>query len=164
MMSLSRVPQKTLVLTMTGIASKTDPHDLRRFIAAQQPVYTRVTSELRHGHKQTHWIWFIFPQVAGLGHSSTANRYAIRSRDEAAAYIAHAVLSERLLECTELVLAHPDKTANDILGSPDDLKFRSSMTLFGAVSARPLFQTALDRFYRGLPDERTLHILKAWAG
>ncbi len=126
-------------------------------------MYSKVVDELRRGHKQMHWIWFIFPQVVGLGYSSTAQRYGIRSRDEARAYLAHPLLGGRLLECTELVLGHAEKSAHEIFGSPDDLKFRSSMTLFGAVSARALFRTALDRFYGGIPDEATLAIMAPWA-
>jgi uncharacterized protein (DUF1810 family) len=114
------------------MAGPTDePYDLERFLKAQNPVYADVLAELCEGRKRTHWIWFIFPQAEGLGHSSMAKRYAIKSRDEAAAYLAHPILSTRLLECTELVLAHSGKAAPDIFGSPDDLKFRSSMTLFG---------------------------------
>ena len=147
------------------MAGPTDhPYGLERFLKAQNPIYADVLAELREGRKQTHWIWFIFPQAEGLGHSSMAKRYAIKSRDEAAAYLAHPILSTRLMECTELVLAHPGKAAHDIFGSPDDLKFRSSTTLFGAVSARAIFQTALDAFYEGAPDDATLHILRAWAG
>ena len=109
-----------------------------------------------------HWIWFIFPQVIGLGRSSMAQHFAIRSHDEAAAYLAHGLLSGRLLECTELVLGHPEKTAYEIFGSPDDVKFRSSMTLFGAVSARAIFPTAIERFFDGMPDEATLAIIANW--
>ena len=141
-----------------------DPYGLERFVKAQNPVYADVLAELREGRKQTHWIWFIFPQAEGLGHSSMARRYAIKSRAEAAAYLAHPILSTRLMECTELVLAHSGKAVHDIFGSPDDLKFRSSMTLFGSVSARAIFQTTLDAFYEGAPDDTTLHILRAWAG
>ena len=140
----------------------TDRFDLQRFIAAQDLVYTAVLDELRRGRKQTHWIWFIFPQVEGLGHSARAHHYAIRAREEAAAYIAHPLLSARLLECTELVLSHVGKTANQIFGSPDDLKFCSSMTLFGAVSSRSIFQAALDHFYKGVQDGSTLAILAKW--
>lgn len=147
---------------MTPSALHPDPFDLRRFVAAQDPMYSTVTAELRRGHKQMHWIWFIFPQVIGLGHSSMAQRYAIRSRDEAAAYLAHGLLSGRLLECTELVLGHAGKTAHEMFGSPDDVKFRSSMTLFGAVSVRRIFQTAIERFYEGKPDEATLAIMANW--
>jgi uncharacterized protein (DUF1810 family) len=110
----------------------TDRFDLERFIAAQELVYTTVLDELRRGRKQTHWIWFIFPQVEGLGHSARAHHYAIRAHEEAAAY------------------------------SLDDLTFCSSMTLFGAVSSRSIFQTALDRFYKGVQDGSTLAILAKW--
>lgn len=148
---------------MSQSAANSDPFDLERFVAAQEPVYSAVTDELRRGRKQTHWIWYIFPQAIGLGHSSMAQRYAIGSRDEAAAYLGHRVLSGRLLECTELVLGNAEATAHDIFGSPDDLKFRSSMTLFGAVSARAIFQTAIDRFYEGIPDDATLAIMAKWS-
>ena len=141
--------------------STTDRFDLARFIAAQQPVYASVISELGHGQKRSHWIWFIFPQVAGLGHSAMAQRYAIRSRDEAAAYLATPVLGARLIECTQLVLATRDKSAHAIFGSPDDMKFRSSMTLFAeADRGGKLYRQALDRFFSGKPDTATLEILK----
>src|SRR5690242_13482237 len=107
-----------------------DPFDLQRFVDAQANVYARVVTELSAGRKQSHWMWFIFPQVAGLGFSAMAQRYAISSRKEAAAYLAHDILGPRLVECTRLVLAVQGKTIHAILGSPDDLKFRSSMTLF----------------------------------
>ena len=147
---------------MSQSALHPDPFDLQRFVAAQDPVYSTVTAELRRGRKQMHWIWFIFPQVVGLGRSSMAQRYAIGSREEAAAYLAHGLLSGRLLECTELVLGNTEKNAHEIFGSPDDVKFRSSMTLFGAVSARAIFQTAIDRFYGGVPDDATLAIMANW--
>jgi uncharacterized protein (DUF1810 family) len=140
-----------------------DPFDLERFLAAQDPIYSKVTSELRQGRKQTHWIWFVFPQIDGLGSSAMARRYAIRSRQEAAAYLTHRLLGNRLLECTELVLENSGKAAIDIFGSPDDVKFRSSMTLFAAISARPIFQAAIERFYDGCPDEATLVTLGKWA-
>jgi uncharacterized protein (DUF1810 family) len=137
----------------------TDPFDLKRFVDAQAPVYPRVVAELREGRKQSHWMWFIFPQLAGLGHSAMAQRYAIRSRDEAAAYLGHAVLGPRLLECTALVNAVEERTIREILGSPDDQKFHSSVTLFGAVSSNPEFTAAINKFYRGLPDPATLELL-----
>jgi uncharacterized protein (DUF1810 family) len=136
-----------------------DPFDLQRFVRAQDPLYSAVTDELSRGRKQTHWIWFIFPQVDGLGRSVMARRYAIHSRAEAAAYLAHPVLSGRLLECTELVLANAGKSAFEIFGSPDDLKFRSSMTLFDAISKRALFRTALETFFGGAADQATLAFL-----
>lgn len=147
---------------MSESASEFERFDLQRFVAAQDPVYATVTDELSKGRKQTHWIWFIFPQAQGLGHSPLAQRYAIRSHGEASAYLAHPLLTARLLECTELVLSNTGKTAHEIFGSPDDLKFRSSMTLFGAISARSIFRTALDCFYEGNPDEATLAILTKW--
>lgn len=136
-----------------------DPHDLQRFVQAQAPVYSRVVAELRAGRKQSHWIWFIFPQVAGLGHSEMARRFAIRSRQEAVAYCEHAVLGARLIECTHLVCSVDRRTINDILGSPDDIKFRSSMTLFAEVSGLPEFKYAIDKFFGGEFDRATLALL-----
>jgi uncharacterized protein (DUF1810 family) len=137
----------------------TDPFDLQRFVDAQAPVYQRVVAELRHGRKQSHWMWFIFPQLAGLGHSPMARRFAIRSREEAIAYLGHSVLGPRLRECTALVTAVEGRTIREILGSPDDLKFCSSMTLFGAVSSDVVFAAAIAKFYGGRPDPRTLDLL-----
>ena len=139
-----------------------DPFDLQRFTEAQSPVLTTVLNELKQGQKRTHWIWFFFPQVTGLGSSQMAKHYAIRSREEARAYLGHHILGPRLIECTQAVLLIAGKSAHDIFGSPDDLKFRSSMTLFEAVGGQPLFRSALDRFYGGSPDEKTLAILAAW--
>lgn len=137
----------------------TDPFDLERFVQAQDPVYRDVQDELARGRKQTHWMWFIFPQVAGLGFSAMSQRYALRSRAEAEAYLAHPILGERLIECTRLVLAVEGRTINAILGAPDDAKFRSSMTLFGAVSDEPVFDRAIARYFAGGPDAATLQIL-----
>jgi uncharacterized protein (DUF1810 family) len=137
----------------------TDPFDLQRFLDAQAPIYARVVAELRRGQKQTHWMWFVFPQLAGLGHSAMAQRFAIASREEAVAYLGHGVLGLRLRECTALVTAVEGRTAREILGSPDDLKFQSSMTLFGAVSSDPEFSAAIAKFYGGRPDQRTLDLL-----
>jgi len=137
----------------------TDPFDLQRFLDAQAPIYARVVAELRRGQKQTHWMWFVFPQLAGLGHSAMAQRFAIASREEAVAYLGHGVLGPRLRECTALVTAVEGRTAREILGSPDDLKFQSSMTLFGAVSSDPEFSAAIAKFYGGKPDQRTLDLL-----
>jgi uncharacterized protein (DUF1810 family) len=139
----------------------TDPFDLKRFVDAQAPVYQRVAAELRQGRKQSHWMWFIFPQLAGLGHSPMAQRFAIAWREEAIAYLEHGILGPRLRECTVLVNAVEGKTIREILGSPDDLKFRSSMTLFGAVSSDPQFSAALDKYYGGEADRRTLELLAA---
>ena len=137
----------------------TDPFDLTRFVDAQAPVYQRVVAELCRGAKQSHWMWFIFPQLAGLGHSPMAQRFALRSREEAVAYLEHDILGPRLRECTALVNAVAGKTIREILGSPDDLKFRSSMTLFGAVSSDPLFSAAIDKYHGGEGDRRTLELL-----
>ena len=138
----------------------TDAFDLQRFVDAQSPVYTHVVAELRRGRKQSHWIWFIFPQLAGLGHSAMAQRFAIASSEEAKAYLAHGILGPRLRECTALVNAVEGRTITQILGSPDDLKFCSSMTLFGAVSGETEFASAIAKFYGGKQDGRTLDLLQ----
>lgn len=140
----------------------TDPHDLARFVEAQAPVYDRVVAELTRGRKASHWMWFIFPQVAGLGFSATAQRYAIRSRAEAVDYLAHDTLGLRLMECTQLVCAVKDTSIHDILGAPDDAKFRSSMTLFDAIYDQDIFAQALARYYPEGPDTATLAILTRW--
>ena len=139
----------------------TDPFDLERFVDAQSAVYTRVLAELRRGRKQSHWMWFIFPQLAGLGHSAMAQRFAIASTQEAAAYLAHGILGPRLLECTALVNAVEGRTITEILGSPDDLKFCSSMTLFAAVSDETEFARAIAKYYGGTRDRRTLDLLQS---
>jgi uncharacterized protein (DUF1810 family) len=132
-------------------------NDLERFVDAQAPVYESVRAELRAGCKRSHWMWFVFPQLRSLGHSSTAHYYGIASSAEAKAYFAHGLLGARLRECVELVLAVEGKTAHDIFGSPDDLKFRSSMTLFAHVAPdERLFSRALDHYYDGSPDPLTL--------
>ena len=137
-----------------------DRYNLSRFVAAQDPVFSRVCAELAAGRKQSHWMWFIFPQIAGLGHSPMAQRFAIASRAEALAYLGHGVLGSRLRECTALVNAVEGRTINEILGSPDDLKFRSSMTLFGAVSSEALFAEAIAKFYGGVVDQQTMDLLE----
>jgi uncharacterized protein (DUF1810 family) len=137
----------------------TDPFDLQRFLDAQAPVYPAVLGELQAGRKQSHWMWFIFPQLAGLGHSEMAQRFAISSRDEAVAYLAHSVLGFRLRECTALINAVEGRIILEILGSPDDLKFHSSMTLFNAVSSDAEFAAAIAKFYGGKRDQRTLKLL-----
>lgn len=139
----------------------TDPFDLKRFLKARDPVFRDVFGELARGRKQSHWMWFVFPQLAGLGFSAMSQHYAIGSRAEAEAYLAHPVLGPRLIECTRLVLAVDGRTINAILGAPDDSKFRSSMTLFGAVSDEPVFAEALARYFAGQPDGATLEILAA---
>jgi uncharacterized protein (DUF1810 family) len=132
------------------------PSDLERFIEAQASVYGRVLDELGSGHKLSHWMWFIFPQLAGLGSSETSQRYAIRSLDEARAYLAHPVLGTRLRECAGLLLATSSRHAEDIVGPVDARKLRSCMTLFHrAEPGEPLFSRALERFYGGIPDAAT---------
>lgn len=137
------------------------PIDLDRFVSAQASIYNQALAEIRSGQKRTHWIWFIFPQIEGLGHSSTSMHYAIRSLEEARAYLQHPLLGPRLIECSEAVLAVQGRTASDILSYPDDLKLRSSMTLFERV-AEPgsVFGRVLDRYFQGSRDERTLQLLK----
>ena len=137
----------------------TDPFNLQRFLDAQESVYARVLAELRGGQKQSHWMWFIFPQLSGLGHSAMAQRFALASADEAVAYLRHDVLGARLKHCAALVNAVEGRTIREILGSPDDLKFRSSMTLFGAVSPDPEFSAAISKFFDGKPDPATLSLL-----
>lgn len=134
---------------------------LSRFLDAQAPVYAQVVRELAAARKTSHWMWFIFPQIRGLGRTSTARFYGIASRAEAMAYWLNPVLGRRLKECAELVLAAPKGlTAHDIFGTPDDLKLRSSMTLFAAVAPdEPVFGDVLARFYEGKPDEATLALL-----
>ena len=134
-----------------------DRFQLRRFVDAQAPVYDAVLGELRAGRKRSHWMWFIFPQIAGLGHSSMAQRFALSSLDEAAAYLAHPVLGARLRECAALVAAIDGRSINEIFGHPDDLKFRSSMTLFArAAPADPIFADCLRQYFGGEPDPETL--------
>jgi uncharacterized protein (DUF1810 family) len=137
-----------------------DPDQLNRFVEAQDPVIDRVRDELRAGRKNSHWMWYIFPQISGLGHSAMAQRYAIASRSEALAYFAHPVLGPRLLECTELMNGVEGRSATQILGSPDDMKFHSSMTLFAAVQPDvPAFQKALAKYFAGALDRRTVERL-----
>jgi uncharacterized protein (DUF1810 family) len=133
------------------------PFRLERFLEAQKPVYAEVLDELRAGRKSSHWMWFIFPQIQGLGHSSTARYYAIGSLAEAAAYLAHPVLGPRLRECTRLANAVEGRSASRIFGFPDDLKFRSSMTLFARASQdNAEFLEALEKYFGGEPDPATL--------
>jgi uncharacterized protein (DUF1810 family) len=136
-------------------------NDIERFVEAQDPVYASVCDELKAGHKTTHWMWFVFPQLRGLGTSAMAHHFGIASAAEAVAYLRHPVLGARLRECVELVLGVPTRTAHQIFGSPDDLKFRSSMTLFRIVApAEPLFQRALDRYFGGEGDPLTSERLR----
>jgi uncharacterized protein (DUF1810 family) len=137
-----------------------DPFYLERFVAAQRPIYDDVVEELRRGRKTSHWIWFIFPQVAGLGQSAMSQRYAIGSLAEAKAYLEHPILGPRLRESAALLLETPGSTAEEILGPIDARKVRSSMTLFHrAAPDEPVFADALNRFYDGIPDPATEEIL-----
>jgi uncharacterized protein (DUF1810 family) len=135
-------------------------YDLQRFVDAQRDVYPTALAELRAGRKRSHWMWFIFPQVEGLGSSEMARRYAIGSTDEAAAYLAHPLLGARLRECASAVAMHEDRGVDEIFGHPDDLKFHSSMTLFADVAPdEAIFQTCLDQFFDGVPDPATIERL-----
>ena len=137
-----------------------DPYNLQRFVDAQEPVYQRVCDELRAGRKTSHWMWFIFPQIAGLGRSETARRYAIASRAEARAYLDHPVLGPRLRECTRLVNRVEGRSVHQIFGAPDDLKFHSSMTLFATVAPdEGVFQEALAKYFGGALDQATVERL-----
>lgn len=134
--------------------------DLERFVEAQNRVYDQVMQELQAGRKRSHWMWYVFPQLDGLGHSAMAERYALAGIDEARAYLAHPLLGPRLEACVTALLQHGDKSAREILGSPDHLKLRSCLTLFArAAPDNPLFQFALVQFYDGEPDALTLAML-----
>ena len=138
----------------------TDIYNLHRFLDAQERVYDTVLDELRAGRKASHWIWFIFPQIAGLGQSAMAQRFAITSLDEAKAYLKHPVLGQRLRECTQLVLDVNWHSAEEIFGYPDYLKFRSCMTLFmTAATDNTIFKNALLKYFDGKPDQMTLDML-----
>ena len=143
-----------------------DPFDLERFVTAQNgrgagdaTAYGAALAELRAGRKRTHWMWFVFPQLAGLGTSDMAIKYAISSADEARAFVAHPVLGARLHECCEALLAADGDSATNILGTPDDLKLKSSMTLFEHPTDEPIFRSVLDRFFGGARDGRTIELL-----
>ncbi|HEX4181934.1 MAG TPA: DUF1810 domain-containing protein [Caulobacteraceae bacterium] len=139
-----------------------DPFDLDRFVQAQAPVMDRVLEELRQGRKATHWIWFVFPQIHGLGRSAMAERFAISSLAEAKAYLGHPVLGPRLVECTRLMNVQAGRSAFDILGPPDDLKFHASMTLFAKAADKGWdFQRALDRFFDGQRHAATIEQLRS---
>ncbi len=134
----------------------TDPYDLDRFVQAQDPVMGQVRRELAAGRKRTHWMWFVFPQLHGLGHSAMSRRYAIGSLEEAQAYLRHPVLGPRLIACTELVNRQEGRSAHAIFASPDDLKFHACMSLFaGVADAVPAFRAALETYFAGAPDPLT---------
>lgn len=136
-------------------------YNLQRFVDAQEPVFEQVLSELRAGRKSSHWMWFIFPQIEGLGYSETARRFAISSREEAEAYLKHPILGPRLRECTRLVNLVEGRSVDQIFGYPDNLKFRSSMTLFACVAAdNGVFEDALQKYFGGEPEPATLKRLQ----
>jgi uncharacterized protein (DUF1810 family) len=149
--------RRTLETGCLLVLAMDDPFDLKRFVDAQEPVYGQVCAELKRGRKTSHWIWFIFPQIAGLGHSPMAVRYAIASLDEARAYLEHPVLGARLRQCCDLLAAHEGKSIEEIMGWPDDLKLKSSMTLFARASANDaVFVRILEMFFGGAMDGATL--------
>jgi uncharacterized protein (DUF1810 family) len=134
---------------------------LNRFLTAQQPIYPQVLKELRNGNKTSHWMWFVFPQIEGLGHSSTAKFYSIKTIEEAKEYLAHPILGKRLLECANAILKIENKTADQIFGYPDNLKLKSSMTLFNFVSPEHNeFADVLKKYFAGEQDEKTISILQ----
>ncbi len=137
--------------------------DLVRFLEAQNQIYLRALEEIKNGKKTSHWMWYIFPQLAGLGHSDMANHYAVRDFTEAVEYLKHPVLGKHLIEITTALLAVKNKSAQDIFGTPDNLKLRSSMTLFSEIeNADPVFQQVLDKYFDGQPDTMTLDLLKPY--
>ncbi|MFA5072689.1 MAG: DUF1810 domain-containing protein [Nitrospirota bacterium] len=138
-----------------------DPFQLHRFITAQENIYDNVLQELRNGKKQSHWMWFIFPQIEGLAQSTTSNYYAIKSIQEAEHYLNHPILGMRLIECSELVLVVEGKSISQIFGHPDDIKFKSCMTLFACVEgSNSLFIKVLDKYFNGEQDSKTIALLK----
>jgi uncharacterized protein (DUF1810 family) len=145
-----------------------DPYDLQRFVKAQDVNFESARDELRRGRKTSHWMWYVFPQIEGLGHSPISQKFAIKSKAEALAYLAHPVLGPRLIDCTRIVNSLEGLSAQQIFGTPDDMKFRSSMTLFHNVSPETgVFKTALRKYFDGDPDPRTLERMRgnpsAWA-
>lgn len=138
----------------------TDPYNLSRFVDAQRGDYQEALAEIRAGRKRSHWMWYVFPQFVGLGSSPTSVHYAIKSRDEAAAYLAHPVLGPRLLECAEAVLEIQGRSALEIFGSPDDMKLRSSATLFSSLSpGGSVFQRLIAKYFDSQPDARTIELM-----
>ncbi len=152
-------------MARNDMSGHNDPFGLNRFIEAQERVYDTVLSELKSGQKRSHWMWFIFPQIAGLGHSATSIRYSIKSAEEARAYLDHPALGARIDECSRALLAVEGKSASAIFGYPDDMKLKSSMTLFASVSSDPhsVFVRVLDKYFTGEWDAATLGILKRLA-
>ncbi len=139
-----------------------DPFDLHRFVSAQEGTYSRAISELRSGRKESHWMWFIFPQFDGLGMSSTSKHYSIKSAEEARHYLDHPLLGKRLVECAETLLGLQGRSASQIFGYPDDLKLKSSMTLFAEVARdEETFARVIDRYFNGERDRRTLELMRS---
>jgi uncharacterized protein (DUF1810 family) len=136
-------------------------YNLQRFIDAQERAYPIAIGEIKRGRKQSHWMWYIFPQIQGLGFSETSRFYAIKNLEEAAAYLDHDVLGKRLLEICDALLALTGNNANNIFGSPDDVKLKSSMTLFSILKPNEVFQQVLDKFFNGTKDEETIRIAQA---
>jgi uncharacterized protein (DUF1810 family) len=135
-------------------------NDLKRFLEAQENDFEIALTEIKRGRKQSHWMWYIFPQIAGLGFSSTSKFYAIKDRSEAENYLAHPLLGKRLIEISNALLDVEGKTANQIFGSPDDAKLKSSMTLFAALANKnPVFQSVLDKYFNGAEDQKTLELI-----
>jgi uncharacterized protein (DUF1810 family) len=144
------------------VASASDPYNLQRFLDAQTPLIERVFLELNEGKKQSHWMWFVFPQIKGLGYSSTSIEFAISSRREAEAYLEHLILGSRLRQCTQLVNEIVDRSIDEIFGYPDDMKFQSSMTLFAACAPEEkVFHTALWKYFGGKVDQRTIELMSS---
>jgi uncharacterized protein (DUF1810 family) len=142
------------------MASESDPYDLKRFVLAQERCYASALAEIRRGEKETHWMWFVFPQLAGLGRSATSQHYGLRDLGEAAAYLRHPLLGARLTECFRAAISVQARSARDLFSSPDDLKFHSSATLFACVTpGDPVFQQVLDRYFQGRRDGATLRLL-----
>ena len=149
---------------LPGGSLTADVHDLGRFVDAQHSSYEHALAEIASGRKRSHWMWYVFPQIAGLGISATSRRYAIASLAEAGAYLRHELLGPRLIACAEAALAVEGSSAREIFGSPDDLKLRSSATLFAQVSpAGSVFHRLLDKYFGGEPDEATLRLIAASA-
>ena len=148
------------MIKTSNTINSNDPFSLSRFTSAQEGIYDNVLAELKSGQKRSHWMWYIFPQLDGLGRSATARRYAIKSIEEALAYLNHPVLGSRLLECANTILALEGKTVSEIFGYPDDRKLKSSMTLFSEVATNSVFVRVLDKYFQGERDDRTLQLLK----
>jgi uncharacterized protein (DUF1810 family) len=156
-----RAPASRDTIDATEEQDVTDQFDLDRFVVAQEVNYFDALAELRSGQKRSHWMWYVFPQIAGLGRSAMSERYGLHGEAEARAYLAHATLGHRLIECAEAILGIRNRSAREILGSPDDLKLRSCATLFARVSAAgSVFHRILDQYYNGEPDPQTIDRLR----